>query len=243
MALADAPGKRPKHVRPNYRDQGKTWPSVTTILNVLSKPALERWKIRMALSGTDPEGDFTAADIGTLTHAAIAYTLGKGSQPLPDFEAYSDEVRAGAKTAYTSWRAWYAQHDVQPILMEHQMASAELGYAGTLDFFGLIDGRPEVVDWKSSSAVYGEYFIQVAAYANLLAGTSDHRAQALRIVRLSKLDPLRPHAPEVPYGDAVIEPPAGDETPLCVSPDHFRIFEHALGVYHARAAIGGGPIG
>lgn len=233
--LADPTQARARKVRPQYRDGGKRWPSVTTVLKVLDAPALDRWRVRMALTGVDPYADYSAADTGTLCHEAVAWAL--GGAPYPQFEQHPAEVVDSASRAFRSFRAWQAAHDVVPVLVEHEMASARLGYGGTLDCFAIVDGRPEVLDFKTSAAVYPEYFVQTAAYARLLADTSEHRAVTLRIVRLDKGDNEDFDDPTV---EAVMD--FNGEPDLAVSPEHFALFEAALSAYRLKAKIGDRPI-
>lgn len=246
MPLEDTPGKRPPKTRPQYRDDGKRWPSVTTVLKVIDAPGLDRWRVQQALKGIDPYRNFDAADLGTLTHSAIEWALTDG--PYPDYEPYADrpDVMAGAQAAFKAFRAWQAAHEVEVVACELVMASATLGYGGTLDLLARIDGRLEVVDFKTSAHIYGDYFVQTSAYARLLAEVTEYRAEGLRIVRLDKTvdDAGRP-APKAPVfedftcgtlpGDTL---PGEDGAPE-VSPRHFQLFRNALEVHRLNGEIGG----
>ena len=53
-------------------------------------------------------------------------------------------------------------------LMELHMASEKLGYAGTLDRVITIDGKTYLVDIKTSNSIYPSYWLQLAAYRELL---------------------------------------------------------------------------
>lgn len=231
----------PKAARPDYRHGGQRLPSVTTILGALDAPGLDRWRVNQALMGINPYEDRRAADAGTLTHAAISWALDPDNNAYPDTSGFPPDVVAEAIAAFKAWRAWEAAHEVKPILIECQMANKALGYAGTLDFFGLIDGVPTVADWKTSAAIYPDYFTQAAAYAHLLAATSEHMAAALRIVRVDKRvqlgadDEWREH-PDREAGplfeERVIE---SDGTPA-VSSAHFAVFEAARLVHATQLA-------
>lgn len=248
MPLESTPGKRPAKTRPQYRDGGKRWPSVTTVIKVIDSPGLDRWRVNQALKGIDPYRDMSAADAGTLTHSAIEWALTGGEYPAT--EGTDPEVLAHAMAAFKSFRAWQQAHTVEVVACELVMASAALGYGGTLDLLAVVDGRLEVLDFKTSVAVYGEYFVQTSAYARLLAETSEHRPEGLRIVRLDKsieeigTDLYRP-APKAPVFEDVtvgalpsdtlrVEPGA-----LEVSPRHFEVFQHALALHELNKEIGG----
>lgn len=57
--------------------------------------------------------------------------------------------------------------------IEMNIVSERLGYAGTLDRIKLLNGKRILVDIKTSNAIYESYWLQLAAYRNLLlhAGT------------------------------------------------------------------------
>ena len=221
---------RPANKRPDYRDGGIRLPSVTTIIGVLDAPGLDRWRVKQALNGIDPYADRSAADAGTLAHAAIAWALDPERNEYPDTSGQPETVVAEAVAAFQAWKAWREAHNVEPILIEHVMANKALGYAGTLDFFGRIDGRLEVVDWKTSAEIYPDYFVQSCAYAHLLAATTEHIAAGVRIVLLNKQIQLTTGDVWVPapgrsplFAERVID---SDGTPA-VSAPHFRVFEAA----------------
>jgi len=58
-------------------------------------------------------------------------------------------------------------------IIEAQLISSTLGYAGTLDRIINLNGKKVLVDIKTSNAIYESYWLQLAAYKNLLeeAGT------------------------------------------------------------------------
>ena len=49
-------------------------------------------------------------------------------------------------------------------LIEQQVICPELGFAGTLDRIGVIDGKKLLVDIKTSNGIYNNYWLQLAAY-------------------------------------------------------------------------------
>jgi hypothetical protein len=54
------------------------------------------------------------------------------------------------------------------IAIEMNVVSEGLGYAGTLDRIKLINDRHVLVDIKTSNSIYDSYWLQLAAYRNLL---------------------------------------------------------------------------
>lgn len=60
------------------------------------------------------------------------------------------------------------RHSASIHAIETNMASAELGYAGTLDRVLTIDGVTYLMDIKTSGSIHETYWLQQAAYHNLL---------------------------------------------------------------------------
>ena len=185
MTFNDPPA--PKSKRPSYKlADGKRAPSVTTILGVLDKPGLDRWRVKQALAGTDPYANMNAADAGTIAHAAIEADLGFGpGAPPVEMTGRSDEVLREARVAFTHFRQWRAGHDLQPLLMEEVLVSEAHRYGGTADFYGMIDGKLEVADFKTSGAVYPENFVQLAAYRKMLE-EAGHEVEGVRVIRVGR---------------------------------------------------------
>ena len=49
-------------------------------------------------------------------------------------------------------------------MIEQQVICPELGFAGTLDRIGVIDGKKYLLDIKTSNGIYNSYWLQLAAY-------------------------------------------------------------------------------
>jgi hypothetical protein len=160
------------------------FPSVTTVMKVMSAPELDRWKQQQVLmaSLTLPrkadESDEAycariiedafqqvsdAADLGTAIHAALeAHFQGL---PYPrEMESYISPVKE-----------WVAKHNVKFLKHELRLVSQELGYAGTTDALIESDGILHVLDYKSRKtkpeykiAPYSKEPMQIAAYANIV---------------------------------------------------------------------------
>jgi hypothetical protein len=53
-------------------------------------------------------------------------------------------------------------------LIEQQVLSPQLGFAGTIDRVTVIDGKRYLLDIKTSNGIYNSYWLQVAAYRQAL---------------------------------------------------------------------------
>lgn len=182
-----------KNHRYTITDNGDSFhcPSVTTILNVLNKPALVEWGVKCACNYMDErlkeifsKEDFTvesifqavneareahnrvkqeAADIGTDAHDWLAqYWLAKlDLAPAP---AALEE--GPVQNCITAALDWVKQHEVTPVAIEQPLYSRIHRITGTADFFGNVDGSFSIIDYKSTKAIYPELCLQVTAYSS-----------------------------------------------------------------------------
>ncbi len=98
-----------------------------------------------------------AGIIGTAVHRYIEWDLEGRQEKQP-------EMPDGADGSIEHWCKWCLRKDILPSYMEFQVFSPEHEYAGTLDFYGKIDGRYEIADWKTSRSIYPEAILQVVSY-------------------------------------------------------------------------------
>ena len=167
-----------------YTIDGVNYPSVTSILNVLNKPQLVNWAVRLtrdslkqelfALQRSNSLQDLNAdsilarsasehnrvknaaADHGIDIHRRIAACVGDKSSCM------SKNVRDPVIIAF---RAWQDEAQFLPIASEKLVISREHEYAGTADLIGTLDGRLALLDIKTGLGMYPEYKLQLAAYA------------------------------------------------------------------------------
>lgn len=147
-----------------YTYDGNRLPSVTEILNVVSKPYLIPWANRMGLNGINlDEKNAITTSIGTLVHHKIECYFRNRN---PDQDDYSDEVRTKADEVFLKFLRWNSEHDIEPHYLELPMVSSEFG--GTIDAVVNLNGVKTILDWKTSKDIYQEYFGQLSAYYYLL---------------------------------------------------------------------------
>ncbi len=178
--------RTPRHLY--YFNGAGPWPGVTTVTDVLDKPALTKWHrtqvaeaaIRHAerLIVDRDAGDVDAAvayllnlrnegtegrDRGTRIHAALESVLRREPYAL---DPRDEPAVAGA-------RAWLNTRGVRPIEVEAFLINETAGYGGTCDLIAEIDGETWLLDWKTSKTVawpsgqvYDEMRLQLAAYAH-----------------------------------------------------------------------------
>lgn len=160
----------------------KLVPSVTSVLKIKDKPALDSWKRQEAILASltlpripgESEQDFakrvivdmdatssSAAKIGTALHDFAETVTNSGAVRAPD----------GFEKVCSLLREWIDTNLGEGVA-EESMVSTEYGYAGRKDFSGMIQGKYGILDFKSQNVkpgtkpiFYPEHCYQLAAYA------------------------------------------------------------------------------
>ena len=124
-----------------------------------------------------------ALNIGNLTHEwlekAIKWKLGEGEAP-------DNPTNEGVINAVDAFREWVKENDVKWISSEEKLYNRGYKYAGTVDAIAEINGDYCVIDWKTSRAIYPEYYLQVAAYAKAVEDMKGRHVDATYILRCDK---------------------------------------------------------
>ena len=209
--------KAKAHTRYTLED-GTRVPGVTTILNVIAKPALISWANRMGLDGINTSKHVDElADIGTLAHAMIAHHLGG---PPPDLDDYSKNQISRAENSVLSFHEWAKGKEMETHRSELQMVSEKLRYGGTCDWVGGIDGVWTLLDLKTGKAIYDEMLYQVAAYWNL-AKERGYQIAEIRILQVGRSE-------DEGFSERII--------PAASIPKYFAVFTAALHLYQTIKA-------
>ncbi len=187
------PTKPPRDSARFYTIAGVTLPSVTTILDVVEKPALMWWAANMerrametALldvltqeGARDPEwvlGEMAKRLTGAkafvrekdkaanIGTAAHAWCEWRTRQLLGEKVGDEPQVPDAALIAVESWKDWAKDVDFTPICAERTVYCIECGYAGTLDWIAKVRGVVTLGDYKTSKGIYPEAFLQNRSY-------------------------------------------------------------------------------
>jgi len=145
---------------------GKRVPSVTTILKSLSfgNDGLMYWAWKAGDDGlTLEEARAPAVTVGTVAHAMIEAHIKGESADLVGLPA---DIVSRAMVAFNVWREWAELTGYEMLASEVSLVDDELLFGGTFDCV-LLKKKRILVDWKTTSGIYPDHLVQVAAYGHL----------------------------------------------------------------------------
>ncbi len=159
---------------------GETFPSVTTIINSLSKPALVNWASKQAAEyAVSNWKQVMQTILAQGPTEAVKQISGAHRRTLDDSSAIGTHVHANVQASIEGrdmliphpehmrfFEAWKLVYKPEFVLCEATVYNRAVGYAGTLDFMARIDGVNTIVDVKTGKNIYPEVALQLAAYAN-----------------------------------------------------------------------------
>ena len=141
--------------------EGK-YPSITTVLGSLPKPGLDAWRKRVGEEEANRVSKF-ASTRGTAVHELLEryvdnvedYIAKAPMHVIANFNEVKDILDERLSLVYGQECALYSKH---------------LGIAGRVDLVGEWDGKPAIIDYKTSSRIKPrkfcyDYFAQEAFYA------------------------------------------------------------------------------
>ena len=146
-----------------YRDPaGNSYPSITTVLSILSREAIQKWRARVGEAEANRISS-QASGRGTKVHNLLEKYVNND----PDY--LKGEMPHNIQTF----------KDIQPTLdkcltkvyaQEAPLYSTHLGVAGRVDCVGQWEGVDAIIDYKTSKKLKKKewisgYFMQCAAYA------------------------------------------------------------------------------
>lgn len=148
-----------------FNSLNKEVPSVTTILKILNKPALVYWANYLGYKRVSVDDElYRTSSFGTKIHELIEHAI-QGKRivyyhELPDYSMY--EVLSALNNFYK----WYNKVEAEAVFQEKKFTSDN--YGGTLDYYGIIDDKKTIVDFKTSKDIYPTMFVQLGLYIHLL---------------------------------------------------------------------------
>lgn len=154
-----------------YKIDGKRVPGVTTIIGRFKDSGALLWWAygqgqaaeRGEINGLYDKRDEAAA-IGTVAHEMTEEYLA-GREPEKPLEALDNpEHRAQAIQAYKMFLEWWEMSNLKAYRCEIPLVSEAHKFGGTPDWILETPRGLAIGDIKTSSGIYADYLIQVAAY-------------------------------------------------------------------------------
>lgn len=203
-----------KHI---YTLDDKPITGVTTILGVISKPALIGWAANQAVDYIIKNSDvnnYANRDIGAmtyiLTHISVleearrAYAKKRdkaGDTGTLCHKMIEEWIKTGkkpqkypdtqVKKMVLNFINWAKENKVKFLASEKQVYSEKYFFAGTYDFLCEIDGKTWLGDIKTSSNIYPEMMFQCAAYQICEEEMNKIKIDGCIVVNISKNGKLK----------------------------------------------------
>ena len=139
---------------------GKSYPSVTTVLSLVNRDSIAAWRKRVGEEKANQIGT-QAANRGTAVHNIIEKYI--NNEDTSDFMPHIQQSLQNLKPLID-------KHVTKVFATECPLYSDHLQLAGTCDAIVEWDGIPTIVDWKTSrrpkkKTNISNYFMQLSAYA------------------------------------------------------------------------------
>ena len=189
------------------------FPSVTTILNVLNKPALVHWASNITadyiLKNIDKikNDDFNqreivslakkehrlvkeaAASVGTRTHRLVEdYLIANKYKGNPHKNKLMlSNISKDLEKPFYAFLDWIEDKNFVLLDVEKIIYSMKYKYAGTLDIRCLLNDKKYIIDLKTSSRIYDEMLLQLCGYKNAYEEINGDKEHRIGILRLDKL--------------------------------------------------------
>ena len=146
-----------------YKDpEGNNYPSITTVLSILSEDSIRAWRARV---GEEEANKIStrASRRGTAVHLII-------EKYIDNVENFKDEFTPDVIGSFLSVRDILDDRIGRVYAQEAPLYSKHLGVAGRVDCVAEFDGKLSIIDFKTSRKLKKKewienYFIQETAYA------------------------------------------------------------------------------
>jgi len=194
--------------------QRELFPSVTTVLKIINKPAITQWQQKVMLESVEnslknkPKHALSASEelkwrkdiLQTAKHVPDklrneAADLGTRAHAFIDENLLRDKMRDDVpeelRHIVQGFEAWRKNAGLCFVQRDTQVWSTEYKYAGALDALAIRTSTRGLVilDWKTSSLFSHQYAYQIAAYAKALEEMSKKSVEEAWVVRFDKYKP------------------------------------------------------
>ena len=147
-----------KYSAPN----GRKYPSITTVLSILSEDAIREWRARVGEEEAN-RVSHRASTRGTAVHEVL-------ERYVDNEEDYYKDCNLVVKSNFMEVKDILDKNLTTVYAQEAPLYSEHLGVAGRVDCVGIWNGKPSIIDYKTSAkpkkkSYCENYFIQETAYA------------------------------------------------------------------------------
>ena len=147
-----------KYAAPN----GIKYPSITTVLSILSEDHIREWRARVGAEEANKIGR-RASTRGTAVHSVL-------ERYVDNEEDYFKDANLIVKSNFMEVKEILDSRLTKVYAQEAALYSEHLGVAGRVDCVGVFDGKNSIIDYKTSAKTKKKdwcegYFIQETAYA------------------------------------------------------------------------------
>jgi hypothetical protein len=165
-----------------YTWQGVEYPSVTSVRNLAGMPhKLANWRTNQVIERAMTEYPTLGTMLGSSTPEQVASWLRRAANEKRDKAAgVGTRVHDAAQSGMTLDKApadiapyliqhkrWLEKSKVEVLLVERQVWSPSIGFAGTFDLIGRFPstGQIMMIDLKTGAGTYPEHALQCEAYS------------------------------------------------------------------------------
>ena len=147
-----------KYAAPN----GIKYPSITTVLSILSEDHIREWRARVGEKEANKISK-RASTRGTAVHAVL-------ERYVDNEEDYLKDANLVVKSNFMEVKNILDKRLTKVYAQEAALYSEHLGVAGRVDCVGVFDGKNSIIDYKTAAKTKKKewcegYFVQETAYA------------------------------------------------------------------------------
>ena len=174
--------------QPYITAAGQKVPSVTTIIGSnlgWNKNVLLGWTRKKMNEGIDPIRirDF-AGEVGTVAHGLVEQHF---TGEVFNIYEYPSEAVTAAQVSYDAFLAFESTNDLKMSECEVPAVHEDLLYGGTIDWVGEMNGERCMIDFKTSSSVHVDHYIQLSAYRELYNHVYGENIQKAYLLHMDKM--------------------------------------------------------
>lgn len=172
------------------QDPNSMWWNYKSALHESGIADDRRLELFKEAKAADKKASQEAADVGTVLHA-LAEFRSRGKVDEADAllaEAKTVSKWPEIKSCYEKYLDWESKNTGKFLSSEQLIASPEHVFCGKYDLLSERHGRIVLSDYKTSSGIFSEQKIQLAAYRLALKSWLNIDVDALEILRFGKAD-------------------------------------------------------